>query len=375
MITAAGIMFLTADKKVLFVRRGNGADHPNEWCFPGGKQEDGETIEQCAIRETKEEAGVEMSEDRLEFHTRAVVPVNSPVQPIAILPEPGAVPVEPAEGDAADFTTFLARVDEPFLAVINPDEHTGWAWADVHNPPLPLHPGAAVALERLSMDELGVAKAIAENRLVSPQAYANMTLFAIRITGTGVAFRSSIGEFVYRDPSLYLNDEFLARCNGLSVILEHPDKAVLDSKEFVDRVIGSVMFAYIRGDEVWAIAKIYDADAIKLMRTVKTSTSPAVVFQDPSVNNTMTLEDGSPLLIEGRPSLLDHIAVLPEGAGVWDKGGELAGVDQTGTDVRADAFGTGGPPRLDPAKLRRLDRGVTLLNVRLSNLAAQRRFK
>ena len=113
MITASGIMFLTADKKVLFVRRGNGADHPNEWCFPGGKQEDGETIEQCAIRETKEEAGVEMSEDRLEFHTRAVVPVNSPVQPIAILPEPGAVPVEPAEGDAADFTTFLARVDEP----------------------------------------------------------------------------------------------------------------------------------------------------------------------------------------------------------------------------------------------------------------------
>jgi len=200
-----------------------------------------------------------------------------------------------------------------------------------------------------------------------------VTLFAIRITGTGVAFRSSIGEFVYRDPSLYLNDEFLARCAGLAVILEHPEGATLNSKEFINRTIGSVMFAYIRGDEVWGIAKVYDDDAIYLMRTQPTSTSPAVVFRDPSVNDKLTLEDGSPLLIEGRPSLLDHIAVLPGGAGVWDKGGELAGVDQTATEVHADSQTSDQKSGLDPDKLRAIDRHIRFLDIRMSNYAAQRR--
>ncbi len=371
MITASGILFITPDKKVLFLRRGNGADHPNEWAFPGGKQEDGETIEECAIRETKEESGYQAKPEDLTYHTRAITPAVAPVLPIAEVPVADPAPVAPAESVPVDFTCYTVQVEKPFMVSLAEDEHTGWCWADLHNPPLPLHPGALVALQRFEMDELGVAQAIAAGSLVSPQTYANMTLFAIRITGTGVAFRSSIGEFVYRDPSLYLNDAFLARCNGLSVILEHPQNAVLNSEEFVNRIIGSVMFAYIKGDEVWGIAKIYDDEAIELMRTKRASTSPAVVFQDPSVNNTMTLEDGSPLLIEGRPSLLDHIAVLPEGAGVWDKGGELAGVDQTGTEVRADAQ----PSGLDAKKLKALDRGVTLLNVRLSNLASQRRRK
>jgi len=54
------------------------------------------------------------------------------------------------------------------------------------------------------------------------------------------------------------------------------------------------------------------------------STSPSVVFKDPSVNSKMTLADGSALLIEGKPSLLDHIAICKQG--VWDKGGEPTGV-------------------------------------------------
>ena len=189
---------------------------------------------------------------------------------------------------------------------------------------LNLHPGAAIALRRLTADELGVARMIAAGELSSPQRYENIALFALRITGTGAAYRRALEEFVWRSPELYLNEEFLARCAGLPVIFEHPGRNSINTAEFANRVVGTVFFAYILGDEVWAIARVYDADAAKLMEDNQLSTSPAVVFRDPSVNAKVKLENGQTLLIEGKPSLLDHIAICPKG--VWDKGGEPSGV-------------------------------------------------
>ena len=180
-----------------------------------------------------------------------------------------------------------------------------------------------------------------EDILTSPQPYANMHLLAIRITGTGLAYRSSIGEHVWRDPSLYLNEEFLQRCNGLTVIMDHPESAVLTTEEFKDRAIGSVMLPYIKGDEVWGIAKIYDAPAMEeiargLIPGEEVSTSPSVVFDNTAGNTTLTTENGEPLLIEGVPFLLDHIAIVTKARGskgVWDKGGDAAGVLLTNPEV------------------------------------------
>jgi hypothetical protein len=149
-------------------------------------------------------------------------------------------------------------------------------------------------------------------------------LFAIRITGTGVAYRKSLEEFVFRNPEMYLNADFLARCNGLQVIAEHPEKATLNNAEFQDRTIGSIFLPYIQGNEAWGIAKIYDAKAAEVMAKFQLSTSPTVVFSDPAANSTITLDDGAALLIEGKPSLLDHVAICIRG--VWDKGGPPSGV-------------------------------------------------
>jgi hypothetical protein len=147
----------------------------------------------------------------------------------------------------------------------------------------------------------------------------------MRVTGTGVAFRKQLDEYVYRDPAITLTDEFLARCNGLPVIVEHPEKNSLDSKEYQDRVVGGVFIPYISGDDVWAIVKIYDDAAAEMIENNVLSTSPAVVFRDQSVNTTQKLEDGATLLIEGKPSLLDHLAICE--VGVWDKGGEPSGIN------------------------------------------------
>ena len=72
-----------------------------------------------------------------------------------------------------DFTTFLMRVPEEFAPKLN-DEHDGWAWSPLATPPEPLHPGCRIALERLAMNELDVARAIADGRLASPQRYENV---------------------------------------------------------------------------------------------------------------------------------------------------------------------------------------------------------
>ncbi len=55
------------------------------------------------------------------------------------------------------------------------------------------------------------------------------------------------------------------------------------------------------------------------------STSPGVVLSGAAGGDErVTLDDGSTLLIEGKPALVDHLAICEQG--VWDKGGEPVGV-------------------------------------------------
>ena len=342
-IKAAGILFLDPDGSALFLKRGPGGDWPGAWCFPGGRIEDGETAEEAALREAREELG------SVPAGERALLARRCATDPVAIPgPMPAAAPgaataaataaaMNAAQPQEVDFTTFLQRVEKQFVPALD-GEHVGYAWAPVEQPPEPLHPGCRVVLARLQMDELGVARAIAAGDLTSPQRYKNVTLFALRITGTGVAFRNKKtdaegkvvreAEFVYRRPENYLTADFLARCNGLPVVMMHPAKQVLDSREFAMRVVGTIMLPYLAGDEVWGIAKVYDDDAVKLLETMPLSTSPGVILG--GGDQRLVMEDGSPLLIEGKPALLDHLAICERG--VWDKGGEPSGVSATRGD-------------------------------------------
>ena len=304
MLEASGIFFVTPESKVLLCKRAQG-DFQGAWALPGGKIEDGENPEEAARRECREELGFQY-DGKLAFWTRRV-------------------------RDDVDYVTFIARIPKEFDVHLN-EEHSDAAWMDIdyalHNDDVYLHPGVRIVLQRLTMDELEVATAIRDRELASPQFFENMWLFDIRITGTGASYRPKSEEFVYRDPQLYMNDHFIQRCNGLPVIFEHPDKKpALDTEEFRNRIIGTILLPYAREDkdEVWGIAKIYDLPAAEIMLEDDLSTSPGVVFRDPSVNEYETLTNGDKMLIEGKPGLLDHIAICA--SGVWDKGGKPAGVE------------------------------------------------
>ncbi len=293
---AAGILFLTPEGETLLLLRGDGGDFPRHWGFPGGHLEEGETDEQAARREALEETGFAY-DGPLEFLT-----------------------------SNGQFATFIAR-DVPKFDVKTCDESMGFVWCRPADAPPPLHPGITDAFEIAAMHtELDAARLVQRGVLPSPTQFANSLLFAIRITGTGQSYRSKLEEHVWRDPSLYLNDEFCQRCNGLPVVWQHPEKLALDTVSFAESVIGTIMFAYIQGDEVWGIARILDVPmGLKMAAEgAEWSTSPGTLFNKRSGNATVALTDGSKALIEGNPNLIDHIAICE--LGVWDKNGPPMGV-------------------------------------------------
>ena len=51
--------------KILLCKRGNGGTAAHKWEFPGGKRKPEETLEQCVVRECKEELGVDLEVDGL----------------------------------------------------------------------------------------------------------------------------------------------------------------------------------------------------------------------------------------------------------------------------------------------------------------------
>lgn len=204
------------------------------------------------------------------------------------------------------------------------------------------------------LNELEIARAIASGQMPSPQQYENIWLFALRITGTGASYRPELQEHVWRDPAIYLTNDFLARCNGLPVIWEHPPGNALTQSEFEKRIIGSIMLPYIQQDEVWGIGRIYDLNAAGMMRDTRLSTSPSVIFGPESENHTRKLDGGRTLLIEGEPTLIDHLAVCE--LGVWDKGGEPTGIAYSGESERA-----AGPAQEFP-EMARVDRIGTAID-------------
>jgi len=185
----------------------------------------------------------------------------------------------------------------------------------------------------VSLTELEVAERIRDGTVPSPVKFSNMWLVNLRITGTGLAYRAGLKEHVWRDPKLYLNEEFLRRCNGLPVIANHPDDAVLTEEDFKSRIVGSVMLPYIRGDEVWAVCRVYLQSIVEEITEGDVSTSPSVVFNSTS-GNVEVQEGDTNFLIEGVPFLVDHIALVTKAhgsLGVWDKDRIPAGVEVTNT--------------------------------------------
>ncbi|TRL59277.1 NUDIX hydrolase [Citrobacter youngae] len=279
-IFGSGIMFRQGKFVFLIQRSDDGT-----WCPPGGKVEPGELAIDAARREVLEEVGYQY---------------DGPLTPHSVY---------------GDYLTFRAEVPERFEAKLN-DESLAAGWFHIDDMPKPLHQPFAEMLAQQALNETEVAALIADGTLSSPQFFINMRMFAIRVTGTGVTWRSADQQMAFRNPDDYLTPEFLQRVAGVPLIWLHPEKNKLDSDEFAKRVIGTLTNSWVADNgEVWAIARVYDAEAAEIMATRQLSTSPTVTYSE--AQDSIIKIDGQPLLVEGSPVLLDHVAICEQG--VWDK--------------------------------------------------------
>lgn len=279
-IFGSGIMFRQGKFVFLIQRSDDGT-----WCPPGGTVEPGELAIDAARREVLEEVGYQY---------------DGPLTPHSVY---------------GDYLTFRAEVPERFEAKLN-DESLAAGWFHIDDLPKPLHQPFAEMLAQQALNETEVAALIADGTLSSPQFFINMWMFAIRVTGTGVTWRSADQQMAFRNPDDYLTPEFLQRVAGVPLIWLHPEKNKLDSDEFAKRVIGTLTNSWVADNgEVWAIARVYDAEAAEIMATRQLSTSPTVTYSE--AQDSIIKIDGQPLLVEGSPVLLDHVAICEQG--VWDK--------------------------------------------------------
>ena len=124
----AGLLMCTPQGKALFLRRSDSAqDCAGMWDLPGGTADAGETPLDTARREAVEEIG-DVPEGQTELLTDILA-------------------------DEVRFVTFLHMIKQEFAPDLN-DEHSDHVWADLDNPPEPLHPGVRRTLAAMQAPKM-----------------------------------------------------------------------------------------------------------------------------------------------------------------------------------------------------------------------------
>ena len=118
---AAGILIIAEDTgRTLLLLRSLEGGSPAVWSIPGGRLEPGETDEEAALRETREETGYDG-------------PWSHPLNYRFV-----------RDG----YVTFFAHVPEEFAVDLN-GEHDDAGWFELDDLPVPAHRGVHQALQLL----------------------------------------------------------------------------------------------------------------------------------------------------------------------------------------------------------------------------------
>lgn len=119
-------LLIFKEGKVLMGKRMN-AHGDGFYCGPGGHLETGETIEECAARETREETGMEITNIRVISLGNLLTFAPKHYVDIAV---------------AADW-----KAGEP--QNLEPDKRDGWGWYELDNLPQPLWPAEELYFDAL----------------------------------------------------------------------------------------------------------------------------------------------------------------------------------------------------------------------------------
>ncbi|XP_045823468.1 nudix hydrolase 1 isoform X1 [Trifolium pratense] len=121
----AVVVFLLKDRSILLGRRRSSSVGDATFALPGGNLEFGESFEECAAREVKEETGLDLGQNyKIEYLT---------VTNNVFLDQP----------KKCHYVTIFMRVvldpqDEQLVLNLEPEKCDGWDWFNWENLPQPL---------------------------------------------------------------------------------------------------------------------------------------------------------------------------------------------------------------------------------------------
>jgi mutator protein MutT len=127
-----GVIVMNQDKKVLIGKRIG--SHASYYSIPGGHLEAGETFEDCAVREVKEETNLDAK------NPKVIAVTNN---------------LETYQKEGLHYISIILLVTKfsGELKVNEPDKCEGWQWADPQNLPMPhfdaSHRGITCYLEKI----------------------------------------------------------------------------------------------------------------------------------------------------------------------------------------------------------------------------------
>lgn len=129
-IIGVGLMLLDSQQRVLMGYR-NKKNEAACWCFPGGKIDAKESLEQAAVRELMEETGLDLRE---ELHQ---------IKPFLTMVNTHSEAVKMTFG--CSYQLQDERLKEQ-ISVTEPHIFECWQWFDLQNLPLHLFPETGVML-------------------------------------------------------------------------------------------------------------------------------------------------------------------------------------------------------------------------------------
>ena len=116
------VLILLVEKKngmhFLFEKRAAKIKQPGDICFPGGKMEPGESIEDCALRETYEEIGLKNIEILGKYGTQYELASIAMHAVVGIMPETELKNLKLSEAEVAEVFTVPVRFfaeTEPYI--------------------------------------------------------------------------------------------------------------------------------------------------------------------------------------------------------------------------------------------------------------------
>lgn len=140
----------------------------------------------------------------------------------------------------------------------------------------------------------------------------------IRVTGTGETIRvDDNNDYIVMDRNKheFMNNDFLKQCESLPITVNHPNDSLLTPDTFKDaKIVGNTIYSYVKDNEIWAIAKIFDRDLIENRLGVDLkSTSPGVL-------------SSCDIIVFGayqeKRGIINHLAFVK--AGHWDQTSKIA---------------------------------------------------